>query len=82
LLCLLFSLEEALKDAAKSRARADRANQQLCDYEKDNGLQSRKLKGLEHDRENEKGFLTHLQTALIDARAVSLMLYLVVYYNV
>jgi len=64
-------LEAALKDAAESRERADRNNQNLSDYEAEIGLLRRRLQSLENDRDKEKGLLKRLQDALSAARSVS-----------
>jgi len=62
-------LQAALKDAADSRERADRNNQQLSDYEGEIALLRRRLQGLEGDRDKEKGLLKRLQDALNAARS-------------
>jgi intermediate filament protein if len=66
---LKLRLEAALKDAAESRERADRNNQQLSDYEGELALLRRRLESLEGDRDKEKGLLKRLQDALNAARS-------------
>jgi intermediate filament protein if len=66
---LKLRLDAALKDAAESRERADRNNQQLSDYEGEIALLRRRLESLEGDRDKEKGLLKRLQDALNAARS-------------
>jgi len=66
---LKLRLEAALKDAADSRERADRNNQQLSDYEGEIALLRRRLESLEGDRDKEKGLLKRLQDSLNAARS-------------
>lgn len=61
-------LDAALKDAAESRERADRNNQQLADYEGEISLLRRRLETLEHDRDKEKTALKRLTDSLTAAR--------------
>jgi intermediate filament protein if len=66
---LKLRLEAALKDAADSRERADRNNQQLSDYEGEIAMLRRRLESLEGDKEKEKALLKRLQDALNAARS-------------